>query len=141
MRFALTSLFIISFFGLAVFGFAGMGMADEHGHTDCVATAVQGAVCTEALGTVGSINFHTNAAKFFSTAVFGASASAILLAFFGLAFGISILSHLRILPLLAKYRVPQFLLSPAALPKDAINSWLSLHEKRDPAFSFSFRPI
>ena len=140
MKFALTSLLVISFFGLAVLGFAGMGMAGEHGRADCVATAVQGTFCPEAPGTVGFINFHANAARFFSTAVFGASVSAIF-AFFALAFGMSILNHCRVLPLLAKYRLPQFLLLPVALPKDALNYWLSLHEKRDPALSFGFRPI
>ena len=141
MKLALTTALILSFFGLAVLGFANMRMAIGHNNMEnCIATAVQGTVCPEAPGTVGFINFHANAARFFSTAVFGASVSAIV-AFFMRAFGTSFLNHLRVLPLLAKYRLPQFLLSPAALPKDALNSWLSLHEKRDPALSFSFRPI
>ena len=138
MKLLLTSLLVISFFGLAVLGFAGMAMAAGHGHSDCIATAVQGAVCPEAPGTAGFINFHAGAVRFFSTAVIGASALMFLLLLCAL-FSESIFDNLRRLPLLFRYRVPQFLLTPGALPKESLNFWLLLHEKRDPSHSFSFR--
>ena len=140
MRILATQLLIISFFGLAVLGFAGMAMAAGHGHSDCIATAVQGAVCPEAPGTVGFINFHAGAVRFFSTAVIGASALMFLLLLSALFYE-SISDNLRRLLLLLRYRVPQFLLMPAALPSETLNFWLFLHEKRDPAHSFSFRYI
>jgi hypothetical protein len=140
MKFALLVLLIISFFGLAVLGFMGMAMAVGHGHSSCIATAIQGRACPEASGTAGFINFHAGAVKFFSTAVIGVSALAFL-ALLSTAFSVSILNHLRRLPLLFKYRVLQFLLAPVALPGEALNFWLILHEKRDPSHPFNFRYI
>ena len=140
MRSISASLLIISFFGLAVLGFAVMPMATGHGRMDCIATAVQGAICPEAPGTVGFINFHAGAVRFFSTAILAVSVLA-LLALFSATFSASILDHLRSLPLFFKYRAPQFLLTSAALPRDDLNFCLLLHEKRDPASSFSFRSI
>ena len=136
----LSILLIIGFLGIAIFGFMGMG-TDGHGHMDCIATAVQGKICPETFGVAGFINFHFNAARFFSTAVFGSLALTALAVFLSFALVTLILSRLRDLPLIAKYRLPQFLLAPASLPKDALNYWLLLHEKRDPAYSFSFRSI
>mgnify|MGYP001587166866 FL=1 len=138
MRTAITSLLIISFFGLAVFGFANMAMVDGHGHADCIANAVQGTVCPEAPGTIGFINFHAGAIKFFSTAVFGASVLAIFAMFLALALATFVFICLYEQPLI-NYRLPQFLLAPASLPKETLNHWLTLHEKRDPVLSFSFR--
>lgn len=141
MRLAFSSLLIVSFFGLAVFSLAGMAMADDYGHADCIATAVQGNVCPEVLGTLGFINFHVSAARVFSTAVFGISILGIFGLFLMFVFDNSILKRLRKLPLSARYRISQFLLLPVALPKETLSYWLSLHEKRDPTSFFSFRPI
>ncbi|MBI2063997.1 MAG: hypothetical protein HYT65_03345 [Candidatus Yanofskybacteria bacterium] len=136
----LSILLIAGFLGIAIFGFMGMD-ASGHGHMDCIATAVQGKVCPEALGAAGFINFHFNAARFFSTAVFGSLVIAVLAMLLTLALITLFLSRWRDLPLIAKYRLPQFLLAPASLPKDSLNYWLLLHEKRDPSYFFSFRPI
>lgn len=135
MRSLISLLLIIGFLGIAIFGFMGMGI-DGHGHMDCIATAVQGKICPEAFGAVGFINFHFNAARFFSTAVFGSLVLPALAVLLALALVTSILNRLRDLPLIAKYRLPQFLLAPVFLPKDALNYWLLLHEKRDPRFIF-----
>lgn len=134
MRFFLFTLLFISFLGIGIFGFSVMG----EGHMDCIATAVQGKMCPEASGSLGFINFHLNAAKFFSTAVLGQSfvaVFAVLLA--GLACAKILHEPYEPSPFLT-YRLPQFLLRPAALPKENFFSWLTLHEKRDPMFAPAF---
>lgn len=133
MKIALSGIVIIGLFGLAIFSFTNMAMADGHGHMNCIATVVQGSVCPEAPGTVGFINFHANAAKFFSTAVFGVSALLALTAFLTITLMTLISDRLRELPLGANYRLSRCLLVPTSLPNEALNYWLLLHEKRDPA--------
>src|SRR3989338_1533603 len=116
MNSRLSILLIVGFLGIAIFGFMGMDTSG-HGHMDCIATAIQGKVCPETLSVIGFINFHFNAARFFSTAVFGSLVIAALAILLALALVTSILSRLRDLPLITKYRLPQFLLAPASLPK------------------------
>lgn len=134
MRHSLSIFLIVSFLSVAVFGFLGMGMS-SHDHTGCIATAVQGGACPEALGAAGFINFHFNAARFFSTAVLVVSVLAIFLV---LASGVFMTSRLYELAVVLKYRLPQFLTLHVSLPKEALNFLLILQEKRDPSFLLAF---
>lgn len=127
-------LLIAGFLSVAIFGFSGMDMGG-HGHVNCLATAVHGGVCPETFGTAGFIDFHFNAARFFSTAVLVVSVLAIFFVLASVAFTISRLLE----PLVVtKYRLPQFLMLPVSLPKETLNYLLILNEKRDFSFALAF---
>ena len=129
MRYGLLILLIAGFLSITVLGFTGMDI-DGRGHMNCIATAVQGKVCPEALGILGFINFHANAIKVFSTAVFEMSILALFPFLLAGFISTKISSSLRsALPI---YRFPQFLLTSASLPQETFFDWLALHEKRDP---------
>lgn len=133
MRHGLSIFLIAGFLGVAVFGFLGMDMGG-YGHMDCLATAVQGEVCPEALDAAGFIDFHFNAARFFSTAVLTLS---ILVILWVLVAGTFILGRWYEPPVVSKCRLPQFLLLPVSLPREILKFLLILHEKRDPVLSFA----
>lgn len=70
MKSALITLIILSFLGMAVFSF--LAMAGENGHMNlgCIASAVQNNASCPENNPIGIINFHINAFKTFSLAVF-----------------------------------------------------------------------
>ena len=69
MKSAFTSFLIISFIGVAVFGFISMIYGADHG-VGCVASRVNGTgVCPQ--NGIMDFVFHLDAFKFFSKAVFG----------------------------------------------------------------------
>lgn len=68
-RFNWTIILLVSFVGVAVFGFAGMAMDPEHSHRTCLAANVQGALPCPESGALAFLNFHLNAFRSFSLAV------------------------------------------------------------------------
>lgn len=74
----LTYLLLSSFFLVAVFGFAGMGHSDAPG--GCIASLSRGVRCPSAVNPLSAAQFHLNAFKSFSTAIFEISALTFLLA-------------------------------------------------------------
>ena len=83
MKSALTTFLIISFLGVAVFGFVSMIFGNTH-NGGCIASNRLGALCP--LNNIFNfVVFHLDAFKYFSTAVF-AAASLLLLA--GMVFSV-----------------------------------------------------
>ena len=123
----LTIAAIVGFSGMAVFSFMAMGHASSH--FDCFAKIAQGTLCPG--GPLAYVNFHLNAFRIFSTAVFGASIlSAILLLLAVLA--VYFLKQSP--PVTASFVFigrPDFKFVTSA-QKRQFYRWLSLHEKRDP---------
>lgn len=60
---------LMSFIGVAVFGFVGMAMDPDHLNQTCLAANVQGALPCPESGALAFLNFHLNAFRSFSLAV------------------------------------------------------------------------
>ena len=131
MKFALTTLLIISFVGVAVFGFLSMIIGDMHSG-GCIASNGLGAVCP--LNDIFTfVVFHLGAFKYFSTVIL----VAVLMILFGVIFSV--------LPRpLDKDEDDDFVFStrsgkfPAFLKSKKIIRWLSLHIN-SPAFTKTVR--
>lgn len=76
----LASVLIIGFFGVAVFGFFAMGHGDDH-NSKCFAVVSSGADCAVFTSILEFIEFHLNALRKFSTAVFASAIELPLLLF------------------------------------------------------------
>ena len=137
MKYCLSLILIAGLLGIGILSLASMDTGG-HAHMDCVATAVQGKTCPEAPGTFGFINFHFNAVKFFSTAIFG-HVVAIGFILLGLLF-----ADVDIWLTRRNFLVPafsgslQFLQHRRSIPRESFINWLVLHEKRDPNSSLAF---
>ena len=134
MKYWLAALAIISFISVAVFGF--VALSNCHGETGlgCIASLAEGLFCPAGENTVISALFHANIYHGFSTAVLSASiliAALLLLGFLTLRFGSQFFSTT-----LLKYLPGQSgeLAKLSFLVRQPRTNWLSLHEKRDPAF-------
>ncbi|MEK7506539.1 MAG: hypothetical protein AAB566_00580 [Patescibacteria group bacterium] len=66
---------LVSFIGVAVFGFAGMAMDSDHLSQTCLAANVQSALPCPESGALAFLNFHLNALRSFSLAVLVALAA------------------------------------------------------------------
>lgn len=64
-----TIILLVSFIGVAVFGFVGMAMDPDHLNQTCLAANVQGALPCPESGALAFLNFHLNAFRSFSLAV------------------------------------------------------------------------
>ena len=142
MNRGLTLFVILSFTGLAVFGFLGMGFHDaEHSMNGCIAALQRETSCLAMSGSFEFAVFHLNAFKIFSSAgsevsVFFNAMLAVFALFLFYFFGPS------------KYKLPSVL----SLAKDSdeyrrslgffipkeqkLISWLALHRVRDTVFCF-----
>lgn len=69
MKLGVTALIIASFVGVAVFGIIVMNHGGKHG--GCLGATAQGGICPEKEGPWAFVNFHGEAFKKFSMAVFG----------------------------------------------------------------------
>ena len=128
MKSAFITLLIISFIGVAVFGFLSMIYGDTH-NGGCIASSGMNALCP--LNDVFTfVVFHLGAFKYFSTAVL---ASVLLVLLSGMIF--SLLPR----PLLDKDEDDDFVFStqnrkfPIIVKSREITRWLSLHIN-SPAF-------
>src|SRR3989338_312693 len=79
MRFTITTLLVVSFVGVAVFGFFGMGHSEQSHEGGCIAASTQGADCPPNSDPIDSASFHLDAFKTFSAATFEKSTLASLL--------------------------------------------------------------
>ena len=128
MKFAFIAILIISFVGVAVFGFLSMIYGDTH-DGGCIASNRLGALCP-LNGTFAFVVFHIDAFKYFSMAVFAAT---LLILLVGVIFSV--------LPwLLDKDEDDDFVFSirgekfPTLIKNREVTRWLSLHIN-SPAFS------
>jgi len=69
MKSGLSIVIFLVFASLAIFGVFLMGNMNEH-RQDCLAAAINGAICPESMSPLASINFHFDAFQKFSLAVF-----------------------------------------------------------------------
>jgi len=130
MKFALITLLIISFVGVAVFGFVSMIFGADH-NGGCIAVNRLGSLCPINNPLIFLV-FHLGAFKYFSTAVFGA---VLLFLFFGIVF--SILPK----PLNSDEEGDEFVFGrnffeSFCIFKKQLNRWLSLHTN-SPTFAVS----
>ena len=72
MKIFLATLIILSVIGIA--GAGVLAMYHGSGHSDCIAIAAKRIDCPQDLGVLGSLNFHIDIFKSFSTATFVESA-------------------------------------------------------------------
>ena len=134
MKSTLTLFLAISFLGMAVFSFWGMDYNEMRNHGACVAAITQGSMCPEADSTFAFLNFHINAFKTFSSAVFEPLFWAGLLAISFLLFIIISFLSSESCPSLAVLR-PYFkrrIQELSLLASLGFIDWWALHEKRDP---------
>lgn len=142
MRRKVVILLILSFAGVSVFGFLGMGFHEiGHDMSSCIAALQKGTGCPMSLGPLGFAVFHLNAFKIFSSANIDASVllSSVLLALMLFAAVVLKPSYFRLLTVQMStadryfddYRRSYEFCAPNELK---FMHWLALHEKRDPAF-------
>jgi hypothetical protein len=79
MRITLTILVGLSFFSIAVLGFAAMHRGTEHGHHGCIAVIANGLICLKKGSPLAAVIFHLETFKSFSTAIFANNLIMILL--------------------------------------------------------------
>ncbi len=130
MKSAFITLLIISFVGVAVFGFISMIFGVDH-HGGCIASNRLGSLCPLNNPFIFLV-FHLDAFKYFSTAVFGA---VLLILLAGTIF--SILPK----PLSGDEEDDEFIFGCSFFKsfytfKEQFNRWLSLHTN-SPTFAFS----
>lgn len=145
MKSVFTILLIFSFLGIAVFGVFAMSHGAGYGHNGCIAATVNGQPCPEDNNPLQFLAFHLDAFRSFATATFGdhfASALFLLIALvLTVAVGIIGVIHPAPPTSATNYRCRQFLESYSFPFQREFTHWLTLHEKRDPIFFFSFRLI
>lgn len=134
MKSFLTCFIILGFASVAILSIFTMGYG-ENGHRGCLAAAANGGNCPEETGFLSFLNFHFNAFKSFSTAIFGDSSFS--LAFFFAALLILISNRLIAdFPLVepeADYRQSRIPESIFTLKRD-FAGWLALHENSPAVF-------
>lgn len=121
---------IVSFIGLAVFGF--VVMTQDGG---CLATLVQGgATCPPNAGSLEVATFHLNAFKVFTTATFDFSGALFLVLLLSLAFVGFCLSQIVRTQLVSQNFVAEISELGLSNFKSRLNHWLSLHTNSPTAF-------
>lgn len=122
MKGLLSILAIVSFIAVAVFGFSAMNPHLGHNpHQICVATIVQGFECPVG---VNLADFHINAFKIFSSAVFSSYLLIILLTIFLGSGNLMLFSNRHFANFLKIKEQTSF----QPLCDRDLTSWLSLHE-------------
>jgi len=130
----ITILIMVSFVAIAVFGFLGIEFMTSH-HAPCIVSTSQGGICPEESAPLGYINFHLNALRNFSTAVFASVSFLILSLILVLAFALNLFGERMFAPEVTTPRPFGCILadfSPPLLTR--LSNWLSLHEN-SPALS------
>ena len=128
MRFFLAALLIISFAGVAVFGFFAMDHADGHGYSGCIAATSRGVDCPREADPLGVAAFHLVAFKSFSTATFASVMAGMLLLVLAFAYTSHALLDVRKQASPARARFFRFLDGRSYLLGEQIRYWLALHE-------------
>jgi hypothetical protein len=127
---------VISFVSVAVFGFLGISFMNDH-HAACIVSTSSGAACPGD-SPISFINFHLNALKNFSTAVFSGNLFAGLL-FLALALLFVRLGWLTASSSARAVAIPRYFGQPidrfSAPLKFQLVSWLSLLEFSPPCLS------
>jgi len=130
MKVLLTIALFLSFLSVAVFGFLAINHGSDK-HNACIAAIAGKMPCLAEEGLLSLINFHLNALKSFSMAVFDLaqiSAFNVALIFLSLMF-LGRLFVSRFIPVLSKFVSPGFEISKQPnLFKINFIRWLSLHE-------------
>lgn len=131
-------LLVFSFVGVAVFGFAMMGNGSGH-HSGCLAALAQRTSCPLTNNLFSYINFHLNAFRSFSAAVFGPlsllNAVAIILVLVSAAALVAILGRRAAArPFIYYFRGRQFLEKPPFLSERKFARWHALHENSPALF-------
>ena len=138
MKLAFKILLVFSFVGVAVFGFAMMGDGSGH-HGGCLAALAQRTDCPLANSWFSFINFHLNAFRNFSAAVFGSlsllNAAAIILVLVSAVALVAILgSRAAVLLFIYYFRGRQFSKKPPFLSERKFARWLAFHENSPALF-------
>lgn len=130
---------IISFIGIAVFGFAAMNHNSEHGAVGCIAAAVKAIDCKDGANAFNLALFHLDAFKDFSNATVSGNFTGALLLLFVFVFlgGVwrgmrPLIALLRLVPCLKYEKYLELFFSPQ---KITFNRWLSLHENSPSVFA------
>lgn len=134
MKFGLALCMLLSFVGMAGFGFLAMSPQGEmHG---CIAALTRGVQCPAESDSFSSLSFHAGVIKSFSTATVGAGVFAAFFLFAVLVLAFFYKSDEGVgEPFLASYsRYKQEVRFFASPLKQRILHWFSLHEN-SPAFT------
>ena len=137
MKPALTTILLIGFIGIVVFGLITMNHRNAYDHKSCIVAIAQGANCSEGTDSLSFVSFHLDAFKNFSTAVLGNNILSIFLAIVALisfvGFGISLRVNVQSPQLNFFSRRGRFLESFFPPFQKELTRWLALHEN-SPAF-------
>ena len=136
MKSLFTTMLLVGFLGVTVFGVFNMHTGMQNHDSNCVAATAQGVNCPKQGGLLEYLTFHLDAYKGFSLAAFGENTSGalslvfVLLLFIGLAFSSSL--HCRPTQFnVCRYRFKEFFSPPQ---KQELTRWLALHENSPAAF-------
>lgn len=132
MKLAFTIFLIVGFSAMTILGFWSMG---HEGHGACLASLAQGSLCPEAGSAFAFLNFHANAFKTFSSAVFESlSLASISIALLLLVVAMGFLTNSFSSPPSSIFQ-PYFKWRGQKPPFSAVQTfigWWTLLEKRDP---------
>jgi hypothetical protein len=135
MKFPLAYILLISFVGVALFGYTGMHTGMQNHEGGCIAALARGTDCPKQGNLVDYLAFHLDAFKNFSTATFNDIASSLLILSLFVALVTLWALRRRNLapPKLAYFRLKQFnSFHPPS--QDELIGWLSLHENSPALF-------
>ena len=137
MKLALTTILLVGFVGIVVFGLITMNHRNAYDHNGCILATTQGADCSKVTDSLSFVAFHLDAFKNFSTAVFSNNILSIFLAIVALislvGFGISLRVNVQHSQLNFFSRRRRFLESFCPPFQKELTRWLALHEN-SPAF-------
>jgi hypothetical protein len=132
IKYIISPFLIAGFFAVAMLGVLAMNPAGGHGFA-CFASMAEGRPCVGDEDVFGSLNFHLNAFKDFSTAIFGGSIFAFLLLFLALSLTLIFITGLTT-NLAISHQAQQLSKQHSFPPQRKIARWLSFHEN-SPNFS------
>ena len=138
MRFILTTLLILSFSGIAVFGIFAMGHEDGNSHGGCLATRARGMTCPNENDPLSFLTFHLGTFKSFSLTTL----NSVLLVniFFSslifLSFISSVFFSISLQPTFSTFsnQWKQFQESRSFFNRIQFHYWLALHENSPTVF-------
>lgn len=132
MKVALTTVLIIGFALVAVFGVFAMGHCSGHCYGGCIAATANRQLCPENENALQFLTFHFDSFKSFSTAIFGDNFAIALFWFLALLMpiGVRIMASAKPTPTIfaTSYRHKQSLELLSHPLQRELAHWLSLHE-------------
>lgn len=135
-------LLIMGILSVVLLGSSAVNFGSDHGHENtskgCIISAIQGTSCPEEKNPFSSASFHINVLKASTIAVFSQNSGLNLLnLFFVLTLLLAVAAIMPILPSNIDGKIfnlfSLFGYKISAPCRQKYTSWLSLHEKRDPA--------